>query len=370
MNFHGQIKDTIEDCIEDIDFEKLQKNEIEFRNSEKIQELEYVLGEGHANVKVRRVATVDLDVPVQEYEDKDNDELLEEETTKTTLSKKDLTIKQEVDLNRLSNEYKTLGQEINKPDASKLVIADDLDLSELSEEEKEKFKSSASGYYLLIMNEKGEFEPSGFEEDYATGTHPEEKNYQIEHDGDVVKDDVIARFRIPGTQKTIAIDNGAYGEIQAFYSPGKTRDGNDPIDKQLETDNVWPIHTDVRNTIGKEHDPNGTYGIDESVEEARVHDEEHGETETLSYLDADGDEKTSLQKHMTYEQYVDKIMENDEIASTYNREDIKEFMEEYKIENNIENLEKITEKMEEELNAYIEQKAEQEHEQPGQNNKR
>lgn len=155
-----------------------------------------------------------------------------------------------------------------------------------------------------------------------------------------------------------------------FYSPGKTRDGNDPIDKQLETDNVWPIHTDVRNAIGKEHDPNGNYGIDEAVDEAKVHDEEHGETETLSYKDADGDPETSLQKHMTYEQYVDKIMENDEISSTYNRDDIKDFVEKYKEENNIENLEQITEEMEEELNAYIEQKADQEHELPGQDNKR
>ncbi len=73
---------------------------------------------------------------------------------------------------------------------------------------------------------------------------------------------------------------------------------------------------------------------------------------------------------MTYEQYVDKIMENDEISSTYNRDDIKEFVEKYKEENNIENLEQITEAMEEELNAYIEQKADQEHELPGQDNKR
>ena len=206
MNFHGQIKDTIENYIEKIDFDKLQKDEMEFRNPEKIQDLEHVLGEGHANVKVGRVATVDLDVPAKEYEDKDNDELLEEETPKSTLTKNELTIKQEVNLNRLVNEYKTIGHEINKPNASKLVIASDLDLSKMSEEEKEKFEPSPSGYYLLIMNEKGEFEPSGFEEDNATGTHPEEKNYQIEHDGDVVKDDVIARFRVPGTQKTISID--------------------------------------------------------------------------------------------------------------------------------------------------------------------
>ena len=107
-------------------------------------------------------------------------QLLEEETPKSTLTKNELTIKQEVNLNRLANEFKTLGHEINKPNASKLVVADDLDLSHLPEEEKEKFEPSAS--------------------------HPEEKNYQIEHDGDVVKDDVIARFRVPRTQKTIAID--------------------------------------------------------------------------------------------------------------------------------------------------------------------
>lgn len=142
------------------------------------------------------------------------------------------------------------------------------------------------------------------------------------------------------------------------------------MDKQLETDNVWPIYTDVRNTVGKEYDPNGNYGVDEAVDEARVHDEEHGETDTLSYKDADGDEKTSLLRHMTYEQYVDKIMEKDEISSTYNRDDIKKFMEEYKEENNIEDFEQITEKMEEELNVYIEQKADEEHELPGQDNKR
>ncbi len=209
MNFHGQIKDTIEDYIEKVDLDKLQKDEMEFRNLEKIQELEHVLGEGHANVKVGRVATVDLDVSVEDIDEKDyNEEELSENYNegKTTLTKSNLTIKQEVDLNMLSNEYKTLGHEINKPNASKLVVADDLDISKLPEEEKEKFEPSASGYYLLIMNEKGEFEPSGFEEDIATGTHPEEKNYQIEHDGDVVKDDVIARFKVPGTQKTIAID--------------------------------------------------------------------------------------------------------------------------------------------------------------------
>ncbi len=391
------IKEEIRNKVNEIDFKELREELLEYRKKNKINELAHVLGEGYENEDITRIAEVELEEQsiedeeeqeqIEENEesqeqesdeekiedDKESQEKLEEDlenqeeiededNTKETTRQKNVVIKQEIKLNSKVNEIKTLGQILrgkisNFPlDAKKLVVIESSKKNRLLQDKNSKSSNIDSARYsLAVVDSKGIITPLNIEVDETVGTNPTQENYQLKGNGEVEKEDVLCRYKIAGNE-TISIKNGQYGEIEVFYSPGKTRSGNKSFDKQLETNNVWPIKTQIRDTVG-EYNTEGNRQIDRAVKEADEHFKEH--PENMDYRDADGIEETSS-CYLSKEQCIEILSEVEEISDVYNRAYVTNMLEKY-IEKNKIDENHITQEELEKIQKEIEEEAEREH---------
>ena len=138
-----------------------------------------------------------------------------------------------------------------------------------------------------------------FEVDDATGNNPMyDDNTKLELEdkkgkniAERNKGGTIGRFKSKkDPDRYISVEQKDIGGYVEVYAGRKTKDGNDPVEIQLETDNV-EIQTDMdMQKINRE--ARGNHSADNIDKEADLHEEHGDETDSIAIENADGREDT------------------------------------------------------------------------------
>ena len=132
--------------------------------------------------------------------------------------------------------------------------------------------------------------------DNATGSNPMyDDNTKLELNGYAEKNKgmTMKRFRAKGINDNnfyLSVEQKEVGGYAELYAGGKTHDGNDPVEVQLETDNVG-IQTDLE----MQEIMNGGKGVhnkDNIDKEVEKHEEHGDDTDRIEEKNADGDDAT------------------------------------------------------------------------------
>lgn len=379
----SQIKDAIN---------QLPREEIESESRENKQLDNYMKEHGINDAK--QIVKIDLNQKIKEKnennEKKEEDKTLQvgdknERKQEKVLTTKDVNIKQELKMDVMATDLKTIGQLLEKNGKMPKVEGKTfkkLGIVESTAIKNAKGNTNTTRFSFVAIANDGTVMPVDLEQDYQEGNNPREINYEKKANNTIGQDDVLSRYRIGSNNETISIktSNGP-GNIEVFYSPGKTIGGNSiegnvSIDQQLETDNVyWKTRKEMRQSEfeGYKHvedeqreaqgEQQDISGMKRGKKDDKIVNSKESDSPTNK--EVDGDEKTKTHDHIqkdsqVLDEYVSKILENDKIAITYNREDVKKTILE-KVENNEELTdEELLQQVEEDMEAS----AESEHEMP------
>lgn len=359
----SEIKDQIEKIVNTPEMEKYLIKDEKYRE-ENIKELAHVLKEdknGKDNIK--RVSELELNQDIDEDKETVN-EVKENETKPKENMAKDLNIKQEMDLSNKTTDMKTLGQLLQKEgkipndkEYTKLVVVESDRINDFKDNDGKQIKGYSTRYQFALVAIDGTFSPINLEQDTQEGTNPLEENIQVKSDGTVKRSGVLSRYKIG--EGSLAIDNEAYGEIKVYYSPRKTiggngLEGNKSLDIELETSNVWETDKDERDLAGEYN--TGYRSVERAYKEGSKHNIDECQVETK---DVDGNKNTKSHidiNNKTIDKLAKKLLENDKIASVYNKEDIKDKLKNLKDKeiNSVEEFNQIEENIEKEAeNEHI-----------------
>lgn len=353
----SEIKDQIEKIVNTPEMEKYLIKDDKYKE-ENIQELAHVL-QDYDKEEIKRVTELELNQDVEEdkkVEKEINNK--ENETKQKENMAKDLNIKQEMDLSNKTTDMKTLGQLLaqegkipSDKEYTKLVVVESDRINDFKDKDGKQIKGYSTRYQFALVAKDGTFSPINLEQDSQEGNNPLEENIQVKSDGSVKQSGVLSRYKIG--DGSLAVDNEAYGEIKVYYSPRKTLggngiEGNKSLDIELETSNVWEIDKDERDLAG-EYDT-GYRSVERAYKEGSKHNIEECRTETK---DVDGNKNTKSHidiNDKTIDKIARKLLENDNIASVYNKEDIKDKLKNLddKEINSIEEFKQIEENIEKE----------------------
>lgn len=230
-------------------------------------------------------------------------------------------------------------------DVDELVIAD-------TQAGDENALSDNKTIYMLDKDDKIIEKSNGkkinelFEYDDSTGKNPMyDDNTKIELAGHAErnKGQTMARFRSKENPDLyLSAEQKKWGNYAQVYAEQKTRDGNDAVGIELETDNS-AIQTDLEKQKIMGYG-SGDYKKEYVDEEADMHDEEHGDDEmNIAIANADGNELTREMcdnpfvpdTNITWEQFSKSIGDKDI------NELMKEFFEQYNGNNGQELILKI-----------------------------
>ena len=103
----------------------------------------------------------------------------------------------------------------------------------------------------------------------------------------------MKRFKAKGINDNnfyLSIEQKEVGGYAELYAGGKTHDGNDPVEVQLETDNVG-IQTDLEMQEIM-NDRRGVHNKDNIDKEADMHEEHGDDTDKIKKENADGNDAT------------------------------------------------------------------------------
>lgn len=333
----GEAKDQIQTLAREIDVKELQEQEKD------IDEYRHVLSValGVDEKDLISYTEVNLDEKVQEKEKN-----IEKEERVAT--KKDINAKQEISLDAMATDMKTLGQVLQKggkiPNIegkkfTKLLVVESNDVKNI--DKNAKINSSRLSFVLEASD--GSVMPIDLEQDRQEGNNPREISHRTKADGRVEQDDVNCRYKTGDGDSTLSIkfSNGP-GNIEIGYSAHKTIgehgiEGNVSIDHELQTSTVyWEARTDSRDRELSD----GYRGTEDEAREAKI-EEVHNSSmkrgnkgivdpnDNEAYKNDDGDPNTKAQEHQkTIEQIVEKLMENDDVEGLYTEEKLTEMLQE------------------------------------------
>ena len=326
------IKDKIENLIEQKDVKGYVRTHKQYEEKD-VEKLKQELGLGKDKY-IKRIALLDLEQKVEKDDKKTNDKDKKLEDKPNFSTTRDINIKQEMDLSNKTTDMKTLGQLLKKEgkipnngkDYIKLAIVESDDISNINDLSGNKAKENITRYQFVLVASDKTVIPIDLEQDSQEQSTPVEENYQIMRDGEVRKNSVLSRYKLGSG--TLAIDNEEFGEIKAYYSQGKTLggkgiEGNQSLDVQLETSNVWEIDKKERDRAGNIGE--GYRQTEYSFQELGKHNEEC----RLETPDADGDKETTshIEETVVTKQNINnmakKILEQGDLGDHYNLEDVK-----------------------------------------------
>ena len=272
--------------------EKFGKEEVSLEDQIKEDEkfiLKVAKELGISREELKRLALLDSKQEV------DNDEKKNENKKELELHEDDFNLKQNLKLNSKVNEMKTLGQTLKLPsEYERIAVVESYEMSKIDGE-----SNATTRYCFVGITKDGIVKKlDTLEQDMSVGNNSTQEEYKVMHDGDIEDSMVLSRYTIDGTNATLSIRNGEAGQIEVFYSPEKTREGNESFDKQLETDNIWPISTEIRKVVG-EYNKEGIYATDEAydkAEEAKKDEDFDGHNTTDVYaVDEDKETRRDIQ---------------------------------------------------------------------------
>ena len=285
----------------------------------------------------------------------------EEKNENTT---KKINVKQTVKMDAMATDMDSIGKRLEKAGKirwndkhAKLGIVESDQISNLRDENGNKLKGQSSRYQAVVVtNEKSKdggqiVKPLDIETDMQEGTNPTKRNYQVNQNKSVKKDDVVTRLKIQG-EETLGIENGEYGELNVYHSRNKTIggkgvEGNHSLDKQLETPNAKNmIGTDSKTLKLSQEYQDGYRSVENSYQEAKQHEKDNGEPcDEIEVDDIDGDINTHSHDHI--DSIVEEIMKNGEVNEKFTEREVKEMVNKaYQNKSKDESLEEFKDRVE------------------------
>ena len=364
----AEIKDEITQIIERAGKDEIMKTTEEREQDEIIYDKQKGYEEAIREDKNKIQEKEPKDLDKDKKKEKGTDSKLEEKPENTTA---DINIKQEVDMDTMATDFDSLGEKLEKAGKikgadeknGKLGIVESDELDNLRDENGEKLEGHSSRYEtVVITNKTGKdgrpiVRALDLENDTQEGTNPTERNYQVSQNKNesIKKGDVLTRVKIQG-QETIGIENGQYGEVEVYHSSDKTIggqgvEGNQSLDKQLETSNsknaVEGRDEDTQKLSQEYQD--GYRAVEGSYQEAKKHENAQEEPcEELESEDIDGNPNTSTHNHI--EDIVNDLMKNDEISEKFTEREVRERVErEWNQKNDDETLDNFRERVEDDI---------------------
>ena len=237
---------------------------------------------------------------------------------------------QEIDLDTKVNENETLRDILDlSDDFVKLEVVYSEKINELSTEEKSEHRENTK-FSFVAVDKKGNAQTISdkLELDLSSGADANNEALKIKHTGEVNKDSKTnSRYKIKDKSDSyLSIQQANYGEAEIYYG-GKTKDGNEPVETQLETDNIMPTSREIRETQSNKKE---MYAKDRMADEANKHFEEANE-EKINLKDADGKEETYSHLHTDKEHIQDVAQliynNNESIQNAFTLKEVTEMTE-------------------------------------------
>lgn len=330
----------------ELDLNKLEDDRLE----------EIALALGISKEEIKRMSEIDADKQIEDKE-ADREELEEQEEGKEIISKEKMekvSAKTEIKTNQKVTDYETMASLLNVEDKGYKKIA-------IINSDNFKDSGNTTRFSIVGVKEDGTAERiDTLEQGY--GATPTKSINSLNRDGtDIEQEQVNSIFKIKGEkEKQIAVKIGAMGTIETSLVRTPAQDNQEAISIPIETSNIRYTTKETRELMNEKRNPR----VKEEIERINEH-KELGCNPTIK--DIDDNEYNNTHKHIEIDnEYLnkcaDKILENDEIANMYNRQDvIEKLKKQLELDNKeIPETDKLIEKVEEQM----EQEAESEHEMP------
>lgn len=330
----------------ELDLNKLEDDRLE----------EIALALGISKEEIKRMSEIDADKQIEDKE-ADREELEEQEEGKEIISKEKMekvSAKTEIKTNQKVTDYETMASLLNVEDKGYKKIA-------IINSDNFKDSGNTTRFSIVGVKEDGTAERiDTLEQGY--GATPTKSINSLNRDGtDIEQEQVNSIFKIKGEkEKQIAVKIGAMGTIETSLVRTPAQDNQEAISIPIETSNIRYTTKETRELMNEKRNPR----VKEEIERINEH-KELGCNPTIK--DIDDNEYNNTHKHMEIDnEYLnkcaDKILENDEIANMYNRQDvIEKLKKQLELDNKeIPETDELIEKVEEQM----EQEAESEHEMP------
>ncbi len=355
----AQIKDEIVQTIE-----KSGKEKVIEENDKNLQ-----FDEDVVYSKNTKESNKNIELKKDEEKCKNKNNKRESKNTKNNEEKnenttKKINVKQTVKMDAMATDIDSIGKRLEKAGKirgndkhAKLGIVESDQISNLRDENGNKLKGQSSRYQAVVVtNEKSKdggqiVKPLDIETDMQEGTNATKRNYQVNQNKSVKKDDVVTRLKIQG-EETLGIENGEYGELNVYHSRNKTIggkgvEGNHSLDKQLETPNAKNmIGTDSKTLKLSQEYQDGYRSVENSYQEAKQHEKDNGEPcDEIEVDDIDGDINTHSHDHI--DSIVEEIMKNGEVNEKFTEREVKEMVNKaYQNKSKDESLEEFKDRVE------------------------
>lgn len=264
---------------------------------------------GKSKSEIISMSEVDLDDEIDSKEDNSltlsNDRTNNEKNSKEQNDKalKNISGKQEIDLdNKVDNKH-TLAEILDVPANSKLVIVASSKING---------NTITSHDTCIIKTPDGELEECTMLEQVG-GKNSDKNVHEVDRDGNVQKQNVRSSFKINSpivNNAVITIRQGQMGTTKVAYGLTDPTSHRDVFAQDLETSETYPVSAKVRNEFSEKH---GVYNVTEKMDEIEEH-EKHGERK-LSLEESDGRPETG---HIHGKEAAEIILSDDEFVNKTN----------------------------------------------------
>lgn len=265
-----------------------------------------------------------------------------------------ISTKSEIDTNRKVTDKETMASILNVQDKGYKKIA-------IIYSDKMQDNGNTTRFSFVGIKEDGTAEKIDTIEQ-AYGRNPSKEINSVNRDGSKVEQEQVnSIYRIKGKKETqIAVDIGAMGTIEPSLVRTPAQDNEEAISIPIETHNVRPTTRETRELMNEQRNPR----VKEEIQRAKEHQELR--CDDISLKDIDDNPNNNTHEHIEIsEEYLDKcatkILENDEVSSIYNRNDVINRLKE-NIEKSGEDIQ--TEELLEQVENQMEEEAKDEHQLP------
>lgn len=319
--------------LEEMDKEGLEDlNQIE---DERIEEIAKSLG--ISKEEIEKLCEIDVE---EKERDKENKEDVSKRKGKSKQNKeeKETLSKEEVEKISTKSEIKTNTKVTDKETIAELLNVQSKGYKSIGIVYSDKLKENGNNtrFSIVGIKEDGSAEKiDTLEQGY--GSNPSKKINSLNREGNKVEEEQVnSIFRVKGKKETeLAVDIGSMGTIEASLVRTPNQDNKEAISIPIETQSIKPVPRESRELMNETKNPR----TKEEIEKIKEHQEVGCDDITIK--DIDDNEYNDTHTHIEIdEEYLNKcadiILENDEIASVYNRNDVIE-----KISANIKNTDHI-----------------------------
>lgn len=296
--------------------------------------------------ELEKIAEVDSEKGIEKGEN-------EEEISKKEIEK--MTTKTEIDVSQKVTDKETMASLLAVQDKGYKKIA--VVYSDKLQEDK-----NSTRFCFVGIKEDGTAEKiDSMEQRY--GKNPSKKVNSLNRDGSEIQEkNVQSIYQIKGdNEKQMAVNIGQMGTIEVSFVRTPREDNGEAISIPIETQSIRPTTRETREFMNRQRNNSMKEEIN------RLEQHKKAGCENITLKDINDNPYDNTHKHIEInndylEKLAEKILENDEIANVYNRQDVKrELIKNIEEKGELPNEEELIEEVE----AEMEQNAQEEHEQPG-----